>query len=55
MCNLRNFVARPFLSQIYALLSVKFADLKVCVSVKTNESLHFPEEGCIEMDIPNDQ
>ena len=28
--NLRCFVARPFLSEIYALLSVKFSGLKMC-------------------------
>ena len=43
MCNfahcggLRYFVARQFLSQIYALLSVKFSGLKICECKKNDK------------------
>ena len=35
--NLRCFVARPFLSEIYALLSVKFSGLKMCGCKKNDK------------------
>ena len=35
--DLRCFVARQFLSQIYALLSVKFSDLKMCKCKKNDK------------------
>ena len=35
--NLRCFVARQFLSQIYALLSVKFSGLKMCECKKNDK------------------
>ena len=35
--DLRCFVARQFLSQIYALLSVKFSDLKMCECKKNDK------------------
>ena len=42
--NLRCFVARRFSSQIYALLSVKFSDLKI-VSVKKVTNIRYDLGG----------